>query len=170
MKHSKKPQIGFTEISDLLTYAPDTGVFTWKKNSIAPNAAGKRAGAIYPSGYRLIAIRGVRYRASRVAWLMTHKVWPSGLIDHINRQRSDDRISNLRQATAAENSVNCIKSGESGFRGVKFRRDKPRSKPWQAYIGNGCGKTKSLGFYETAEEASKAYRAAAKARYGEFCA
>lgn len=166
--NNKESQIGYDEISALLSYDPGTGILRWKKNDVAPNAAGKRAGSVFPSGYRLVAIRGVRYRASRLAWLLTHRVWPSRFIDHINLNRSDDRIINLREATATQNIVNTAKTGASGLRGVKFRSDKPRTKPWQAYIGVGGGKTKSLGFYKTAEEAHEAYKRAAKERYGEF--
>lgn len=89
-------------------------------------------------------------------------------VDHINRDRSDNRRSNLRLCSLAENNRNgSIRSNNnSGFKGVSW--DKARGK-WQAGIGLN-GTRKALGRFDSAEDAARAYDAAALANYGEFAA
>lgn len=85
---------------NVLDYDPNTGIFTWKieKSTGGARIKGKRAGSIYYKGYRYIKINKKRYRAGRLAFFYVHKRFPKNTIDHINRQRDDDRIENLREA------------------------------------------------------------------------
>ena len=87
-------------------------------------------------------------------------------IDHINGNRLDNRISNLRMATDAQNASNrkIPVNNSSGFKGVHFQKN---NKNWVARIGIGK-KRKHLGAFKTKEDAAKAYNAAAKEKYGEF--
>lgn len=89
-------------------------------------------------------------------------------VDHINRNRLDNRRSNLRIATKAENLRNKViyQNNKSGYRGVCW---KTRDKKWAAQI-NINQKRKHLGFFSSAEEAARAYDKAAKEFYGEFAA
>lgn len=86
-------------------YDPVTGLFTRKTSRFGQRAVmgGKAA-----SGYILIGVGSGRYLAHRLAWLYVHGVWPDPdkVIDHINRDRSDNRICNLREATGVENARN----------------------------------------------------------------
>jgi len=88
------------------------------------------------------------------------------VIDHIDNNPANNNVKNLRWCSQKENLANQYKriNNKSGFKGVSF--DKPRNK-YQARI-NINGKIKHLGYYETAEEASKVYDAKAKEIHGDF--
>ena len=87
-------------------------------------------------------------------------------VDHIDENKADNNVKNLRWATNQENGFNINKqsNNKSGFKGVSLRKDINK---YGACI-NIDGKNKSLGYYETAEEASKAYEAKAEQLHGEF--
>jgi hypothetical protein len=111
-----------------------------------------------PNGYIRIGINNKLYVAHRLAWLYVHGEFPESEIDHINGDRADNRILNLRKATPAENSQNRARycSNSSGFMGVYFNK---RHKKYCARI-NHLGKKKHLGLYDTAELAFEAYKEA----------
>lgn len=150
------------DLRERLNYDPDTGVFTWKVSM--KRLIGKRAGTLQ-HGYLVItvSINGVRqsYLAHRIAWLYVHGEWPLKQIDHINGCRDDNRIANLREATAAQNIINSQRK-RSGLRGVQKR--------WGGYLAyiQHSGRQCYLGSFPTAEEAHAAYRDAARKLHGEF--
>ena len=90
----------------LLDYDPVTGVFTWKATRTGQAVAGRIAGGALHTGYHRIQIDGRAFLAHRLAWLYVHEVWPQGQIDHINGVKADNRIANLREATASQNGQN----------------------------------------------------------------
>jgi hypothetical protein len=144
---------------EILEYNPETGVFVWLRTK-SKARTGEEAGFIDVHGYRRISINGVKHYAHRLAWWFVYKEWPSHVIDHINRVRTDNRISNLRAVTQKENGLNCnlSKNNSSGATGVSF--DKRRLK-WQAYI-HRAGKKISLGSYENIGNAKRARKVAEK--------
>lgn len=148
-----------------LIYDPDTGVFT-RKVSINNNCRrGDVAGTI-SRGYVTIAIEGVRYRAHRLAWLYMHGELPNSEIDHVNRNRQDNRISNLRLCTGNENAVNrsMRSDNSSGYRGVSFYKALGK---WSASARINK-QTYHIGYYSTPLEASRAYHNFIKEKHGEF--
>lgn len=112
------------QLKDYVTYDEKTGIFTRKKTVNRLNKAGDRIGHNHSEGYRCISIAGKIYFEHRLAWLYVHGSWPNGTIDHINRNRSDNRISNLREASYTENNHNktISKNNTSGCPGVYWSR------------------------------------------------
>lgn len=161
-----KPLPPKKELSDLLQYDANTGVFIWRR-SYGTKKKGQIAGQIRQTGYIEIGIKGKRLRAHRIAWLLTTGKDPFDLcIDHINGNKSDNRFSNLRLATSRENSRNMKKSlaNKSGFKGVCFDK---RSGKWKANIRSKL-KQIFLGYFPTPELAHMAYCKAAAELHGEF--
>lgn len=150
----------------ILDYSPADGVFRWKQKISRKVIVGKIAGTINGGGYRQIQIAGTMCRASRLAWLYVHGEWPPDQIDHINGNRADDRIANLRLADQSQNNANrrAPRTNTSGLKGVSFI---PQSGKWQAHI-QWRRAQKNLGSFPTAEEAHAAYVAAARALFGDF--
>lgn len=144
-----------------LKYSPDTGVFTWRKELTRNSYRGKPAGCIdSDTGYLVIRINNVLHYAHRLAWLYCHEEWPSEVIDHINHDRSDNRLQNLRVVNRQENSRNMVLNAKntSGVTGVCFDRWAGR---WKAYIAVD-GRLLHLGRFDTKEEAITARNAANK--------
>lgn len=158
------PEFTASALREILDYDSSTGVFRWK----APRrrvAVGSVAGARDDRGYIRITIDRRGFRAHRLAWLYVYGSWPDEDIDHINGQRSDNRIANLRACSNAENGQNrgLSTNNRSGFTGVSYHQ---LTRKWQAHI-HGEGKRHRLGEYDTAEQAAQAY-AEAKARFHTF--
>ena len=140
-------------IREILNYNEETGIFTWvRKHSGVSH--GKEAGSVDVYGYKRICIYQKDYKVHRLAWFYFYGQWPKNHIDHIDGNRSNNRISNLREATPLENQQNISKTSRntSGYVGVTFERNK-----WRAAIRVNSKKI-SLGNYETAELAGEAYK------------
>lgn len=149
-------------------YEPETGLFFWIKTRSNRRAAGLGAGAIGANGYRYITINKTPYLAGRLAWLFMTGQWPSEQVDHRDRDRSNNRWSNLRLATQSQNSANgsTRTTNTSGFKGVSWDRTRGL---WFAKITVNY-KQIALGRFQTPENAHAAYIAAASKYFGEFAA
>ncbi len=121
-------------LKEFLNYDPDTGVFTWKIARKGSPGKGRRAGGLDYEGYTRIKIDYKNYRASRLAWLYMNGREPEGQIDHIDGDRSNDSISNLRDVDQTTNGQNQRKnsSNTSGITGVCWHKKQGK---WMAYIG-----------------------------------
>lgn len=159
------PSITAEEARQLLDYDAETGALTWRVGRKRARA-GNVAGTPHSKGYIQIRIYGKPYLAHRLAWLITHGAWPENQIDHINGERDDNRLVNLRPATPAENLRNAKRqrNNTSGFKGVSWHKP---SKRWQAQIAVN-GRTIHVGCFSTPEEAHAAYCKAAEKLHGEF--
>ena len=168
--------ISADEARELLDYNPETGNFTWKRRDCKwfslnrfcktwnKNFAGKTAGGINSVGYHVIAVLNKQILSHRLAWLYVYGEWPKGQIDHINGNRSDNRIVNLRDVTANMNQQN-LKRGQRNntycnYLGVSLLK---RTGRYYAQIMYD-GKRLFLGYFDTPEEAQFVYMKA-KARY-----
>lgn len=157
-----------SQVARLLSYNAETGVFTWIKRRCGVRAF-STAGAVDPkTGYIRIKINGALYQAHRLAWLYVHGKNPTDQIDHIDRDRRNNRISNLREATQSENLRNksIYRSNSSGFRGVHWHKQHRKF----AAVISISGRRKHLGLFNTAAEASAAYSESASRLFGEFAA
>jgi hypothetical protein len=141
-------------LRELLSYDPETGVFTWISGRLRTH----KAGSLQCDGYTRIKIDGACLKAHRLAWLYIHGKWPAKHIDHINGIRTDNRLCNLRECTDAENSQNrrrASKSSASELLGVA-RRVKRGKVRWQAVISVGK-ESRWLGAFSTPEQAHEVY-------------
>ena len=143
-----------------LNYDKETGIFTWKHNGTRGVKAGDIAGSKMNSGYIALSVSGKKLLGHRIAWLFAYGEFAQGNIDHINRNKADNRIANLRLATYEQNAQNRLKNSKntSGFKGVTWHK---RDKRWQAAI-TVKGKVLHLGYYKVLDDASKAYIEASK--------
>jgi hypothetical protein len=111
------------EVRDVLDYEPSTGVFRWRVSPGGRGGVGAVAGTRDHEGYVVIRYRGRGYKAHRLAWLYVHGELPAGVVDHINGDKADNRIHNLRDVDAYVNAQNVErpnKNGRSGLRWVSW--------------------------------------------------
>lgn len=153
-------------LREAMSYDPATGNFTWitrRQGTWVGRPAGRPG---KNGGYGTIMLRGKLYLAHRLAWLYVHGEWPPHLIDHINGNRGDNRICNLRPATSSQNAINkkLRSDNVSGSRGVYWKRNERK---WIAQIGVQ-GKRIHLGSFEDQQKAEHAYRNAAALHHGDF--
>lgn len=153
-------------LRQLVDYNPETGVFTWKEKTGKKVRVGHEVGSVHSQGYIEAMIDRKRWFLHRLAWFYVHGEVPPQQIDHINGNRADNRIGNLRVASQQQNSGNMRirSSNQSGLKGVYWRKDLNR---WSASIHVNY-KTKNLGLFETKEDAHAAYMRAAAKTFGEF--
>lgn len=161
----KKRTLTVELLRRLLDYNPDTGVFRWRYDMRRIPMDGV-AGNINADKYRRIVINHECMLAHRLAWLYVYGEWPKGDIDHINRERDDNRIANLRDATRSQNIHYSRPSSlnKSGIKGVSWAK---KSKKWFAQIKIN-GRSIHLGSFDTPESAGAAYQAAAKIHFKDF--
>lgn len=136
------------------SYNPNTGIIVWNECNRRSVKSGKEAGHIRKDGYRQIKFNEKQYLAHRIAWLLTYGKWPNGVIDHIDCDRSNNKIANLRDVTDTINKHNRIKPSahnSTGYLGVAIKGDK-FSAQYTRY-----GKRTHIGCFDTPEEAHKAF-------------
>lgn len=148
-----------TTLADILavfSYCPETGELRWAVD-YRVGRTGEIAGSIDANGYRRVQYKCRTYKVHRLAWLFVHGEWPAHDIDHINGNRADNRIANLRLASKAQNAQNYLRrETSSGFQGVCWNK---RHKKWRAHIrANRC--QHYLGSFDTPEAAHSAYLSA----------
>jgi hypothetical protein len=163
---------------ECLSYNEDTGIFAWNNrplhhfntkrgaNIFNSRFANNITGYADQQGRIYIRIDGVKYMAHRIAWKIITGKDPSDQIDHINRNPSDNRFCNLREATNSENNCNKIaqSNNKSGYKGVFFEN---QSQKFKAKIAKN-GKTHFVGYFDNPEEAHKSYCKKAKLLHNEF--
>ena len=153
MAFSELPKI--ERISQLLDYDPESGMFRWKIFRRWSAKSGDIAGTLSKKGYIIISIDGEDYLAHRLAWKLMTKNDPVHQIDHIDRDKTNNSFSNLREVTNQLNQYNVSeqKNNTSGKKGVYFNK---KQQKWIARIGYNYKKI-NLGSYEKFEDASAAY-------------
>lgn len=166
-------------LSELVSYDPDTGSFKWKRRDRRHFKSDRAYSSWHAryldmpafnisggNGYMYGNVLGRGMLAHRAAWVLSHKKWPDHFIDHINGNRSDNRLSNLRDVTTAMNNRNVRPkiNGQSQYLGV-FPGNSAR-KSWTSGISVG-GKKVHLGTFENEECAARAYDVAALYMFGQ---
>lgn len=150
-------------LKQLLDYDELTGVFRWKV-ARGNKTIGSIAGYVTWHGYVEIKINRKTYWAHRLVWLFVHGSFPKDQIDHIDCDRKNNSLSNLREATVAQNSHNKrdSKRNKTGFRGV--------SKSGSKYVATISinGTHRHIGTFDKPEIAYEAYVKAKRINH-EFC-
>lgn len=142
------------EMQQWLDYEPETGIFRWKRARAIRTKVGAVAGRRDPRGYIRLPFNYTNYMAHRVAWAFTHGVWPQYGIDHINGEKADNRIVNLRDVSQSVNMQNqrrAPRNSSTGLLGVS-----PNSGKFAAHIVSD-GRKVYLGRYDTPEAAHAVY-------------
>lgn len=159
-------------IRSILDYNAETGVFVWRvrpdmRKEWNTRYAGKVVGHTCLTEYVGLFMDKKNYLMHRLAWLYFYGEWPEKQIDHINGNRMDNRITNLRAATSAENNRNVgLQKRRAGkLKGTSYRHG--LKKKWIASIVVD-GVKYHLGYHWSEFDAAHAYRLAAEFFFGEF--
>lgn len=146
--------ISTERVRELFIYEPETGKLFRKIRTCNRVQVGEEAGAIKKSGYRIIYVDGKNHRAHRLIWLYVNGCWPCGDIDHMDGDRANNRMSNLRDVSRSVNMQNIRKPAKNGkcqLLGVTMN-----GKRWMARI-KIHGIQRHLGTYEAPEFAHGKY-------------
>lgn len=147
-------------------FAYEDGELRWKQPTGPRVKAGDVAGqALSSHGYKTVQLFGKTHKAHQLIYVMFHDA-KAGEIDHINGNRSDNRIENLRVVTRSQNCSNqrIQTRSTSGFKGVTFLK---KNQVWRARIKTQQ-KEIYLGSFANKEDAAHAYNQAAIHHFGVF--
>lgn len=154
MPSSKVNSFAIEQVRNLFNYDPNSGKLTWKISPRYGINVGDEAGNAHPDGARRVMVKQVAYLYHRLCWAHHYGEWPKFFIDHINGDRADCRIENLRDVELEHNAHNTVKArrhNTTGFMGVT-----PSGKRFIAAI-QVKKKARYLGTFDTPEEAHAAY-------------
>lgn len=148
------------ELNYLFSY---DGVNLIRNYSAGNKSKGCIATRKHASGYLCVNIRGVRFMAHRIIWKMLHGDVPYHL-DHINRNRADNRICNIRESNGVDNRSNTdlMVSNTTGVIGVYWYDYYGKEPSWRAACGD-----KHIGYFSNIATAAKAYNSYVTERYGD---
>lgn len=149
------------ELRAKFSYDHETGIIT-RISSTNRGSVGPVTTRTKHDGYLRVCVGRKEYVAHRLAWFLHFGVWPDREIDHINQQRDDNRLANMRLATRSQNMANRRGNGAS-LKGVTLHK----SGRYQAQI-KVHGRNLYLGLYETELDAHAAYCLSAQEHFGEF--
>lgn len=162
-KPKKRNKITQETLKEILNYDKNSGIFTWKICPTSNVEEGRVAGYKNHQGYIVISYKYTKWQAHRLAWLYEYGYLPEHQVDHINRNRSANNISNLREVTQECNLRNTgnPKDNSTGVKGVYFNN---YAKNYQVNI-SVYGKRHYLGSHDTILEAA-CHRLAAEQSLG----
>ncbi len=163
--NAKEQKLTAEWLRENMSYDAITGEFRWVKPGFGRTVGKLIGGRLWKKGnsYLTMKIAGEVYYAHRIAWLHHFGEWPNGFVDHIDEDRVNNAIANLRLATPAQNAARRpTKRSIAPSRGVF-----PHGPGYVARLHFG-GKRHYLGYFKTVEAARAAYEAKAKEIHGEF--
>jgi len=149
------------ELRQHLHYDPATGIFRWISNNLHLTESIKRrnAGSVHASGYRRIKVDGTLYTATHLAYLYMENEWPpeGSQMDHINRDKDDNRYENLRAVSPTTNARNkrIYNNNTSGHKSIHINHKRVRGPTYTVRITYNHKKI-FVGTYKTVEAAVEA--------------
>lgn len=143
-------------LKSILHYDSETGIFIRIKITNRKQKIGEICGTLMNRGYISIKIDKKSYLSHRLAWFYVYGKWPKNNIDHINNNKLDNRICNLRDIPQSLNVQNLKKSYSNNKTGLLGVCKQKNSSKWRAEIRINYEKI-FLGLFETAELAHEAY-------------
>ena len=165
---ASQPELDVDVVLAHVRYDPKTGEIRWKKVPLRSRKAEVGSVADYATlnGYRVVYLLGRWVYSHRIAWASAWMVWPSGVIDHINRNPGDNRWANLRLATRSQNQCNHKRreDNRSGFKGVGWSIQKGM---WRVRV-RFCGKEHHGGFFNELDDAVRAATKLRQKHQGKF--
>jgi hypothetical protein len=145
---------------ELLAYDAQSGVFRWRGNSSPRVRAGAVAGTLSSYGYVRVKVDGANYMAHRLAWFYVHGCWPLECVDHINGDKADNRIANLRDISLRLNQENQRKAHVNNRTGLLGAHRAGKKFVARIRVNKRAIR---LGVFETAQLAHEAYLHAKRA-------
>lgn len=145
----------YERLIELLNYDSCTGEFYWIAKRRGASKS-KPAGTITKNGYRQIMIDNKSYLAHRLAWLYIYKQLPTLQLDHVNGNKLDNSIKNLREVTALENMQNFVKANKNNKANLLGAFYCTKNGKWFSRISVN-NKKKWLGTFDSPVAAHKAY-------------
>jgi hypothetical protein len=128
-----------TAVAEEIDYDPVSGAFTWRKSGRGRfKRAGAVAGSVRPDGYLSVCVDGTQWLAHRLAWVLNYGEEPPEIIDHIDRNKANNAISNLRDGSSGKNELN-MKAHRDGRLGICGVRHASKPGNFQAYVARRSG-------------------------------
>ena len=155
----------FNHFMERLSYCQETGLFRWLDDRFGHCEPGQIAGSRDSLGYVILNVQRRRLKAHRLAWRVVAGAWPSGVIDHINGDPSDNRICNLRDVTPVDNRQNQRRARSDSTTGVQGVH--PRGRGFVVYL-TANGRRRRVGSFPTTELAHAAYLQAKRQLHAAF--
>lgn len=160
-----RARVSIERLRAVMAYDPITGKLTLLQKSCPQDR--RTVGCVLGTpndGYLVVRLDGRSYKAHILAWAHHYGKWPEGEVDHRDLDGTHNSIQNLREATHGQNQANCraYKGSSSGLKGAY-----PSKGRWASSIRKD-GKLHHLGYFDTAEEAHRAYAVRAVEFHGDF--
>lgn len=154
------------ELHEWFNYEPETGNIYWKKSPKPSIKPGDLVKAKHGCGYLLASVKGKTFLQHRLAWFLYYGEWPYDQVDHIDGDRKNNKLTNLRLASKKENMWNSKgkPNKTSEYKGVSW--DRVRNK-WAVYIKYD-NKVKNVGRFNNEVEAALTYDKWAREKFGKF--
>lgn len=152
----KNPDIELHTLRSLFSYDENSGIVRNKITRSSNARQGDAVGSLEARGYLRMKVCGRQIYVHRLVWALFYGEWPANLIDHINGNKSDNRICNLRDVdfqTNVQNITAPTVRNRSGFRGVHWDK---YNKKWRASVKFN-GRSIFAGLFDDVKEASDAY-------------
>ena len=150
----------------IVQYNPENGNLYWLTQRGRAIKPGQQIKGTVSNGYMVVSIDRKNYLIHRLAWFLTFQKFPDQQIDHINHNKLDNRLCNLREASPSENQWNKKRqrNNSTGFKGVSLNKNtglyKARVKKARKEFWLGC--------YKTPEEAHEAVQNARNLLHNQF--